>query len=322
MRNEKSKSNNVKKEEEYITNPDTNRKVKRNGLKGKEITERYGGMPATTTAAAAPIFCFRRKIKSTKPTTKQPTISSVKSQPPSSLSPAFALPLSQSQSQSLSPLCISLNKNSCNTMSSYEYRNVDNSQENIDNPIMFLYHMLESFQNCLHPNSRQIFLNICIQNGSPPKQPPNTGSTSGDCEFDLEFEPALTTTMCEGEKQISICRINKIIPNCIENSNNTLATNKEFLNNILKEILEDILKQLCAELQNMTNVNVLSLFQGVIASLMIEAIVDMCNDMCNEIKSLPTVCNNKYAKISGNVILKMKIANPSQGVNTIVKTIA
>jgi len=160
---------------------------------------------------------------------------------------------------------------------------------------------------------------VISQNGSPPTDPPkNVASSSGDCEFDLEFEPK-KTKICNTNK-ISICQIKNITPNCIINKSNTntlntntLETNKQFLNKILKDILE----QLCAELGGMTNVNAMSLFQGVIAGLMMEAIIDMCN----ENQELQKVCDNKYLKISGNVILKMKMNDPTTGVSDIVITI-
>lgn len=309
------------KKDEYIINPDTNRKVKKDSRKGKEITKKYGGAALATTTTTSSLLCF-------KPSSPQLSRSPAKSSPTSrSSAPSLAASaaISSAASSASTPLCIS-KTNSCQSLqnNSTPYVNM-NARHNvqhplIDNPIIFLYHMLESFQYCLNPtSSTQLLENMVIsQNGSPPTDPPkNVASSSGDCEFDLEFEPN-KTKICNTNTNI-ICQIKNITPNCIINKSNTntLETNKTFLNKILEEILKEILQQLCAELKSITNVNAMSLFQGVIAGLMMEAIVDMCKE--NE--KLQQVCNNKYLNISGNVILKMKMADPTTQVSDIVITI-
>ena len=298
---------------DYIINPETNRKVKRNTRKGKEIVEKYfgGGAVALTTPSLSSIpVCLTPKTKSMSSVASTPSVKR-SYKPYSSIDPkGFS---SVNRRLCVLPQQLFSNANSCSSNSHSVLSSLsvpDNYDIDFNNALKFVYGQVQ--QHCKSKPTLDIDKDIFLiaSGSSPPTKPPQNIATGSDCSFDMDF--VNLEFKCS---VLSICQIKNItIDNCVQQENK-LVENEDTLNNILKDFLNHVLTEICAEIVNLKDVKAMSLFQGVLAGLLMESIVDLCNQ-----SGVATdICNNKYAKIVGNVVFKMKMADPkATGVNMIL----
>jgi hypothetical protein len=291
----------------YIINPETNRKVKRNARKGKEIVEKYfkGGAVTTASLSSIPV-CFTPKTKSLSSPVSFSPVKRSYDKPYSSIDPKGRA--SVKGTLCVLPQQLLSNANSCSSSD----RSVLSSlfgPENYDifdfkNALKFVYGQVQ--QHCRSKSTLDIDKDIFLKaNGSPPTKPPQNLTSGSDCSFDMHFiNLKSTVNKCN---VLSICQIENITINTCVQQGEHMESNKDTLNMILKEFLSYVLTEICAEIVDLKDVNVMSLFQGILAGLLVESIVDLCNqsDLVGH-----DICNNKYAKIVGNVVFKMKMVDP------------
>ena len=309
---------------EYILNPETNRKVKRNTRKGKEIMKKYfGGGSAVTGPSLSPFFvCFAQKETTSR--TKGPSqVASSHNKYYKGSSPTQNSTGNLTGKSTKNPVCVlpliqNYNANSCSHRNGHSVLSGLSTPENYDidfnNALKFVYGQVQQHCGSELDIDKDIFL---IENGSPPPIPPLNLTSGSDCSFDMNFSNS-TTNQCG----VPICHIENIkIDNCVQQGTQ-LIENRDTLNNILKDFLQDVLNEICKEIIGLKDVKAMSLFQGVLAGLLVESIVDLCNQSGVATK----ICNNKYAKIVGNVVFKMKMADQKASVlDTIIiigKTVA
>ena len=297
---------------DYIINPETNRKVKRNTRKGKGIVEKYfgGGAVATTPSLSSIPVCLTPKTKSMSSVASSPSVNRS-----SHNNPFFTIDF-KLKHNSLTKCAVLYksfsNANSCKS-SSHRGHSVlsglsvpDNYDIDFNNALKFVYGQVQQHCGSELDIDKDIF-------GLPPTKPPLNLTSGSDCSFDMNFINSNSTTNQCG---VPICHIKEkiTIDNCVQQGEQ-LGENIDTLNNILKDFLQYVLNEICKEIIGLKDVKAMSLFQGVLAGLLVESIVDLCNQSGVATK----ICNNKYAKIVGNVVFKMKMADPkATGVNMIL----
>lgn len=300
----KQQKKTVKKNNEYIYNPDTKRNVKKNGNVGKKVLEKYGGVstmlnPTSTQSSLPPTG----KLPNRSRTTVQ--LSTMKCCPP----------IKRNVSEQNKQLTFK------NSQSSFKCCEIQNSKDqNKSNAICFSHLLKNSKSNthdqCVYIQFNEIIFNelsrivntlnenktICL--GSlemsippiPPNPPNPPSSPSQDCNFDINVNDV------DNEKSIASLVISDA---CDEN--NTINFYKILVDNI-NTILNEILTELVHEFTQFHIVNVTGLIKGVLIAIIVDIIYE---DLCSKYGPKPKICNYPI-KILIDVTMNNMSSSPIQ----------